>query len=129
MRRRLLLFALLLVVVAGVAGAIAPRDQNTAVAPVNPAPGASLAKTVQATLPVEKRSSSRIHAHVGDVVQLDVQNPERDVVDIVALGIHEPVEAGLPAQVVFDADRPGRFAVTLRDAGRRIGTIDVRPGR
>jgi hypothetical protein len=30
---------------------------------------------------------------------------------------------------VFDADRPGRFAVTLRDANKRIGTIEVKqPG-
>jgi hypothetical protein len=36
------------------------------------------------------------------------------------------VEPGIAAQLVFDADRAGRFAITLRDAQRRVGTIDVR---
>jgi hypothetical protein len=43
-----------------------------------------------------------------------------------ALGVSEPVEPGIAAQLVFDADHPGRFAVTLRDAQRRVGTIDVK---
>jgi hypothetical protein len=64
---------------------------------------------------------------VGDIVQLDVTHTAQDEVQIVALGLSEPVEPGIAAQFVFDADREGRFAVTLRDAAKRVGTVEVRP--
>jgi len=46
-------------------------------------------------------------------------------VQVLALGVSEPVERAIDAQLVFDADRPGRFAVTLKDAGTRVGTLEV----
>jgi hypothetical protein len=67
-----------------------------------------------------------VHARVGDIVQLEVTHDAQDEVQIPTLGVAEPVDPGLPAQLVFDADRPGRFAVTLRDAEKRIGTVDVK---
>ena len=45
------------------------------------------------------------------------------------LGVSDPVGPGTDGRLVFDADRPGRFAVTLRDANRRIGTIDIKQPR
>jgi hypothetical protein len=63
---------------------------------------------------------------VGDIVQLEVTHDARDVVQVPSLGISEPVEPGIAAQLVFDADHAGRFAVTLRDAQRRVGTIAVK---
>ncbi|MEA2288675.1 MAG: hypothetical protein QOD55_672 [Solirubrobacteraceae bacterium] len=122
-RRRILLFVLLLLVVAAFADAVAPRDQQLAVKPPEgttaPAPPADVA---EATFPKDRR----LRARVGDVVQVEVRNEQADEVQIVALGISEPVERDLPAELVFDADRPGRFAVTLRDGARRVGTIEIR---
>jgi hypothetical protein len=48
------------------------------------------------------------------------------VVQVPALGVEEPVERDIDGLLVFDADRAGRFAVTLRDAGTRVGTVDVK---
>jgi hypothetical protein len=123
--RRLLLFVVLLLVVAAVASAIAPRDEDVAprrVEPAVPAPAAG-ARVVSAVLPDDRR----VRARVGDIVQIEVQYAAQDEVRIVALGLSEPVEPGIAAQFVFDADREGRFAVTLRDAAKRVGTVEVRP--
>jgi hypothetical protein len=123
-RRRILLFVVFLLLIAAVADSMAPRDAREAVKPpptaTTPPPPASVS---EATLPED----GRVRARVGDIVRLEVNHGDRDEVQILALGISEPVERGLPAEIVFDADRPGRFAVTLRDAGRRIGTVEIRP--
>jgi hypothetical protein len=122
--RRLLLFVVLLAVIAGFANATVPREQDPPVirpkprvVPITP-PG----DTVVARLP----SRHDVRARVGDVVRIEVSHDAADVVQVLTLGVAEPVEPGLAAQLVFDADRAGRFAVTLRDAGTRIGTVDVK---
>jgi hypothetical protein len=123
--RRLLLFIVLLLLVAAIASAVSPREDDVAprrVAPAVPAP-ATAARVVEGSLPEDRR----VRARVGDIVQLEVRHDAPDEVQIVNLGLAEPVEPGLAAQIVFDADRVGRFAVTLRDAARRVGTVDVRP--
>ena len=125
--RRLLAFVVLLLVVATVASAIAPREEDTArrtVPEAVPAP-ATAARVVDGMLPEDRR----VRARVGDIVQIEVEHDDEDEVQIVALGLAEPVEPGIAAQIVFDADREGRFAVTLRDAARRVGTVDIRPAR
>jgi hypothetical protein len=122
--RRLALFFVLLILVGAIADAIAPRENDAAQAPALPAPSpaAPAADTVHGRLP----GTGRVVAHVGDVVQIDVSHDAQDVVQVPSLGVSEPVERGIDAQLVFDADRAGRFAVTLRDAGKRLGTVDVR---
>ena len=122
--RRLLLFVLLLLVIGAIASATVPRERREpqqsplpATPQVEPAAGA-----VEAKLPA-KRS---VRAKVGDVVQIDVRATADDVAEVTSLGVSEPVGPGIPAQLVFDADQPGHFAVTLRDARRRIGTVVVR---
>jgi hypothetical protein len=123
--RRILVFIVLLLVVAAVASAIAPREEDSATRTVQsaaPAP-ATAARVVEGALPQDRR----VRARVGDIVQLEVQHTAQDEVQILALGLSEPVEPGIAAQLVFDADREGRFAVTLRDAAKRLGTVDVRP--
>jgi hypothetical protein len=122
-RRRILLFVVLLLLIGAIASATVPREQR---APVQPPPATpqpeSPAGVVEAKLPA-KRS---VRATVGDVVRLDVRATADDVAEVASLGVSEPVGPEIPAQLVFDADQPGRFSVTLRDAGRRIGTVVVR---
>jgi hypothetical protein len=122
--RRLLLFVVLLVVIGAVASATVPRERKTAVRtePTQATPVAPPAEVVRASLPGRRD----VRARVGDVVEVTVEHDAQDIVQVPALGIEEPVEPGIPAQLVFDADRPGRFGVSLREAGRRIGTVDVR---
>jgi hypothetical protein len=123
--RRLLLFVVLLLLVAAVASAIAPREEDTAPRteqPVVPAP-ATPARVVEGVLPDDRR----VRARVGDIVQVEVKHTAEDEVQVLALGLAEPVDRDLAAQLVFDADREGRFPVTLRDAATRVGTIEVLP--
>ena len=124
--RRLALFFVLLIVVGVIADAIAPREKASpppTLPPVTPAAPAS--DIVRGRLP----GTGHVVAHVGDVVQLDVSHDAQDVVQISSLGVEEPVERDIDAQLVFDADRAGRFAVTLRDTGKRLGTVEIKqPG-
>jgi hypothetical protein len=125
--RRLLLFVVLLIAIGAVANATVPRqeqlpERRPTPAPSGPPQATPAAKVVVARLPGRKD----VRAKVGDVVQLEVAHNAADVVQVTALGLSEPVEPGIAAQLVFDADRAGRFAITLRDAQRRVGTIDVR---
>jgi hypothetical protein len=124
--RRLLVFIVLLLVVAAGASAIAPRGREgdfvRPTVPAQPPPGPA-AKVVEAALPRDRR----VRARVGDVVDLAVSHGTEDEVQIPALGLAEPVEPGIAAQFEFDADHPGRFAVTLRDAATRVGVVEVRP--
>jgi hypothetical protein len=125
--RRLLLFVFLLIAIGAVASATVPREQDATfrrqrTTPPPPAPEQALpaATVVEAKLP-----GRDVRAKVGDIVQVEVTHNAADVVQVPALGLSEPVEPDLAAQLVFDADRAGRFAVTLRDAQTRVGTIDV----
>src|SRR4051794_16754881 len=124
--RRLLLFVILLIAIGAVANATVPREQEAPVrrpppSPVDGEPNPA-ANVVEARLPGRRD----VRARVGDIVQLEVRNDAEDVVQVAALGLSEPVEPGIAAQLVFDADHAGRFAVTLRDAQRRVGTIEVK---
>jgi hypothetical protein len=124
--RRIVLFCLLLVVIGAIASATVPRERRApAENPFPPAAAGPPADVVDGRLP----STKEIRAEVGDVLELDVSHDAEDVVQIPTLGVSDPVGPGTDGRLVFDADRPGRFAVTLRDAGRRIGTIEVKqPG-
>jgi hypothetical protein len=123
--RRVLVFIVLLLVVAAVASAIAPRGDDAdrrAVTPAVPPPSAA-ARVVEGVLPEDRR----VRARVGDIVQIEVRHTAADQVEVIALGLSEPVEPEIPAELVFDADREGRFAVTLRDTAKHVGTVEVRP--
>ena len=125
--RRVVLFCLLLVVIGAIASATVPRERRVPADRPFASPSAQgpPADVVTGTLPAKKE----IQAEVGDVLQVQVEHDAADVVQVQTLGVSEPVEPGIDAQLVFDADRPGRFSVTLRDANVRIGTIEVRqPG-
>jgi hypothetical protein len=121
--RRVALFFVLLIVIGVIANATVPRERDNPVETTPPlATPTAPADIVHARLPAE----NAIVAHVGNVLQIEVSHDAQDVVQVQALGVEEPVERGIDAQLVFDADRAGRFAVTLRDTGKRLGTIDVK---
>jgi protein-disulfide isomerase len=125
--RRLLLFVVLLIAIGAVASATVPREETPparrpASTPSVPAQATPATNVVEARMPARRD----VRATVGDIIQLEVRHDAADVVQVTALGLEEPVEPDIAAQLVFDADRPGRFAVTLRDAERRVGVIDVK---
>jgi hypothetical protein len=122
--RRLLLFAVLLVVGASLVSAMASRDRRADDAP-DPGAASSAsappASVVEASLPGDKE----VRARVGEVVRLLVSAPAADVVELSTLGVEEPVDADQPTELLFVADRAGRFHVRLREADESIGTVRV----
>jgi hypothetical protein len=122
--RRILTFLVLLLLIAVIASAVAPRDQAVRSTPsAGPQPATPPADVVDATLPGRRE----IRVEIGDVVNLRVRDDASDEVQIVDLGLHAPVEPDLPAELTFVADRTGRFPVTLRDAGDDLGSILIGP--
>jgi hypothetical protein len=121
--RRLLLFAVLLIVGTSLVSATTTQDRRAddsgkraETPPSNPP-----ASVVEASLPANKE----VRARVGDVVRLRVRAPSFDVVELAGLAVEEPVEADQPTELVLVADREGRFRVRLRDANEAIGTLRV----
>jgi hypothetical protein len=122
--RRLIFLSVLLIVGVSLVSAIAPRDRRAGDSPnagVAPSASSRPAAVVEATLPADKE----VRARVGDVVRLFVRAPSADVVELTSLAVEEPVDPGLPTELLFVADRAGRFPVSLRNAGESIGTLRV----
>jgi len=126
--RSILLFVAVLLVIAALASAIAPRERRlltpTHTTPTQAAPAPVPAQTVTATLPSKKT----VEAAEGDVVDLKVTSAQPDEVQIFDLGLHAPVGPNIPAELTFVATQSGRFAVTMRDSGETVGTVNVLPG-
>lgn len=122
--RRLIFFAVLLIVGTSLVSAMAPRDRvsdRSSNAAVDPSASRPPASVVEASLPRDKE----VRARVGDVIRLVVRAPSADVVQLTSLAVEGPVDADQPTELVFVADRAGRFPVSLRDAGESIGTVRV----
>jgi hypothetical protein len=120
--RRLMLPAILLLIVISALSATSSRNTGRNGAPTTPPqPPPAAAPTVTATLPRD----APLRASVGDVVRLVVKARADDTVTVDALGLEAPVGETVPAELVFVADRPGRFRVSLRDAGESVGTLVV----
>ena len=138
-RRLLLLFAVLLGLTALVTS-LAPRPTVTrpGVAQVAPSPTATPAPTRPATTSrrIVKSISAdpgsaraKIHARVGDVLELTVRGDVLDGVEIEDAGKLEPIEPGSPARFEVLLDRQGELRVDLVDAERLIGLVEVSPAR
>jgi FtsP/CotA-like multicopper oxidase with cupredoxin domain len=124
--RSILLFVAALLLIAALASVIAPR-QRTVVGPSTTQPPqlaapSPAARTITGSLPAD----ARIDATVGDIVQLTVTADHPDEAQIFDLGLDAPVDFDLPGVLEFVADQPGRFAVTLRYSGERVGVLVVR---
>jgi hypothetical protein len=125
--RRLLLFAAALLLVAALASALAPREDTAGPQPTGSQPDvapALPAPVVRADLPRDRV----VEAEVGDVVELQVTAAAPDQAEIPKLGVKAPADVGVPAQLTFVADQPGRFGVRLRFSGEKVGVIDIGDG-
>lgn len=110
----------------------APTPVRTPTAPV-PSPEATATppreqvETVSAELSADEASKRReVRADVGDLVEITVEGDVIDAVSIEGLTDHATIDPESPAQLQLLADIPGRFPITLLEADRRIGTLDVR---
>jgi hypothetical protein len=134
--RRLLLLLAVLIALTALAGSIAPVPSPAPESGVTPAPSASPGATarretgapavVRAALSAAPGRPARlIRARVGDHVLITVRGAAIDSVALGELEV-EPVEPGVPARFDFLADDRGSYPLVLLDAGRRIGTLQVR---
>jgi hypothetical protein len=126
-RRTLLLVAVLLLLAAVVSSVV---EENRSRAPSSGdetagRPARAKPRVVRGRLPAD----GTVVAREGDVVKVEVMSNRPDEAQVLGLGLDAPSEPGLPGELEFVADQAGRFAVTLRDAGRRVGVIEVRPAR
>jgi hypothetical protein len=125
--RRVLFAAAILLALAALLSSLSPRERR-AVAPSRTQQEAAAerrARTVSGRLPADKV----VRAREGNVVELEVMSEQADEVRIDDLGVSAPVQPDLPAELRFVADEAGRFPVTLRDSGERLGTLEVTPAR
>jgi hypothetical protein len=126
-RRVLLLLAVLLLMAAIVSSA--GEERRTAAPPpqgeIAGRAGSGKPRVVRGRLPADRT----VVARVGDVVRVEVMSTRPDEAQVLELGLEAPTEPGLPGTLEFVADQPGRFRVTLRNAGRRVGVIEIRRAR
>jgi hypothetical protein len=136
-RRLLVLFAVLLGLTALVTAlaprpTVRPRTDGANVATPTPTPsptasGRTTRRLVRSVSADAGRPRARVRARTGDVLVLNVKGDLLDAVEIAGLGKLEPIEPGSPARFEMLLDGPGEFPITLLDARRSVGLIDVRP--
>jgi hypothetical protein len=132
-RRLLVLFAVLLGLTALVTSlaprpTAGPRPVSTPAPTASPRAAAQPSRRIVRTISADAGSArGRVRARAGDVLALTVRGDELDDVSIDGLGKLEAVEPGAPARFEILLDTPGKFPVTLLDAQRSVGQIDVAP--
>jgi hypothetical protein len=134
-RRLLVLFAVLLGLTA-LATSLAPRPTVPRSGVLSPTPSptatpapersATASRRIEQTITADPgHRRARIEARVGDILALTVRGDVLDGVEIAELGELEPIEPGSPARFEVLLDRRGELRVSLLDAERLIGLIEV----
>ncbi|WP_205697976.1 hypothetical protein [Conexibacter sp. SYSU D00693] len=118
-RRLLVALALALVAVGAISVLSSIGDPEQATKP--PASSRPPAVEAEGVLPQDRT----VRARVGEVVVVTVDPPVADTVEIGGIGLGSFATPQTPVRLEFVADRPGRFPVTLRLDGRRLGTVVV----
>lgn len=129
--RRLLIFALILLVVTAISSAIAPPPRITtdAGAP-SPTAGASTTDSavVERTIDASREEPDDIAVQSGDILRLIVESDETGAVELVGLGAIRAIAPGTP--VTFDVlpRRSGEHPVVFEAAGgveRTVATVRI----
>jgi hypothetical protein len=134
-RRLLVLFAVLLGLTA-LATSLAPRPTVPRSGVLSPTPSPTATPTPERSAPASRRIEqtitadpghrrAHVEARVGDILALTVRGDVLDGVEITELGELEPIEPGSPARFEVLLDRRGELRVSLVDAERLIGLIEV----
>ena len=124
--RRLLIVLAVLIGLTALASGVAPRQAVRDDAVSTPAPEAArpIPQPVERTLQASE-TGQRVLARVGQNVVIKVEASGLDTVRLAEYG-NETVEPASPARFELLADVPGRYAIELIEAERRIGTLEIR---
>jgi hypothetical protein len=126
--RRLLILLAVLMGLTALAAGVAPRR------PLPPADGPSSSpeaataapaqRPLERTLSADEPSSRKIVVRRGRLVRLTI---EGDIVDSVQIGELAvlSLDPDSPVQFELIADEPGSYPITLVDAQRRLGVVEV----
>jgi hypothetical protein len=139
--RRLLLLVVVLMGLTAVAASLAPRPPGTStpgtsstrtpaptITPPDAAPVAG--EVVEERLPAVPRGElPRLRLRVGDRLRLEVEGEVLDVVELRGLDRLEAIAPEAPARFELLAERPGRHAIVLTEADRRIGELQISAAR
>ena len=129
--RRLLMFALILLVVTAISSAIAPPPRTVtdadAPSPTAEGPGTDAA-VVERTIDASRQAPVEVAIQQGDILRLTVESDAAGSVELVGLGALRAIAPGTP--VVFDVlpRRPAEHPVVLEAAGgveRTVATVRV----
>jgi hypothetical protein len=124
--RRLLIIAAVLMGLIALAAGVAPRESaREATTPSAPTRGAATpVAAVERTLDAAS-SDQEVAARVGQTVHIIVESNELDSVALGDLDV-ETADPESPARFEWLADVPGSYPIRLLQAGRTIGTLEVR---
>jgi hypothetical protein len=131
--RRFLLLVAVLMGLTALAASVAPREpllrertRQAATPTPTPLPTATPAPSL-ATRELTVSTSAppaQLRVEQGQLVEVSVSGDEIDSVQL--LDEIEPIDPDSPALFELLADRPGRYPITLLDAGRKVATLIVR---
>ena len=123
--RRLLLLAVFLVLLAGIAAAIAPRPNVQQSA--EPRSSLPAGETVTMEIPAGPGSDTTVAVRRGDLLDLYVSGDVLDSVELERLDRSTGIapEARAHFNMLVEAE-PGTYPIRLVQAGRRIGAIEIR---
>ena len=132
--RRLVVVMLVLLFVSSLAAALAPvrpdQETTTAEPATTTRPAAphdrDAGRLVRGTLDAGRSQPGRVHAAVGDQLQLRVDGRRPATVEIPRLGATESVGPLAPARFDLLLSDAGAYSVRLLETGRQIGVIAVR---
>ncbi len=113
----------LLIAVALVAGAIAPRPARRAesTATTQPTPATAARRSVMLVV----HPGQRVSAQAGDIVSLTVPVTAPETVMITGLGLSTFADADTPASLLIVSPPAGRYPITLQSTGAVVGTLVV----
>jgi hypothetical protein len=138
--RRLLVLMAVLLGLTALAAALAPRptvvpqrgglEASPTPAATTPSPASEPSQVVTKTLSADEGAgrggTNTVRAREGDTVRLTIHGDVLDTAEIDGVGQIAPLEPGSPAHFEFIADEPGKHAIALQDADRKIGELDIR---
>jgi len=126
--RRVLVLLAVLMGLSALAAGVAPREPapREGAAPSPRVSAAPPERPVERTVDAGAAAPARVEARVGQIVVLEVRSDELDSVSLGELGQIEPVESDSPARFELLAEEAGSYPIELLEAGRQIGTLEIR---
>jgi hypothetical protein len=129
-RRLLILLAVLMALTALVSGVSTRQpDSPVAASPAAPSRDAEPREPVEAIVDAGAPEPPRVVVEEGEQLALEVRADAVDSVSLEGLDALEPVDPESPARFELLAELPGTYPIALVDAGREIGTLEIRAAR